>query len=270
MSGSLEGKVALVTGAARGQGRSHALRLAAEGAAVVAFDLCAEATTVGYEPATEDDLTETVAQVEAAGGRIVPRVGDVRSQADLDAAVADATSHFGRIDVVVANAGVSCWGRSWELDETVFQDVIDINLTGVWRTFKAAIPTLIDQGDGGSLIAISSVAGIKSLPAQAHYAASKHGVVGLVKGVAIELGPHGIRANSIHPWGVETHMAHDHTLGSILKENREYLVSFGQVLPEPKLAEASDISDAVLYLAGDASRCVTGIQLPVDMGSIIV
>jgi len=140
----------------------------------------------------------------------------------------------------------------------------------VWRTFKAAIPTLIDQGDGGSLIAISSVAGIKSLPAQAHYAASKHGVVGLVKGVAIELGPHGIRANSIHPWGVETHMAHDHTLGSILKENREYLVSFGQVLPEPKLAEASDISDAVLYLAGDASRCVTGIQLPVDMGSIIV
>lgn len=270
MSDSLRGKVCLITGAARGQGRSHALRLAAEGAAVVAFDICGEATTVGYPPATEADLAETVALVESAGGKIVPRVGDVRAQADLDAAVADAMEHFGRIDVVVANAGVSCWGRFWELDEANFQDVIDINLTGVWRTFKAAIPTLIDQGEGGSLIAISSVAGIKALPAQGHYAASKHGVVGLVKGAAIELGSYGIRANSIHPWGVETAMAHDHTLGAILKSNREYLVSFGQVLPEPKLADPDEISNAVLYLASDASRCVTGIQLPVDMGAIIV
>ena len=129
---------------------------------------------------------------------------------------------------------------------------------------------MIEQGEGGSLIAISSVAGIKALPAQAHYSASKHGVVGLVKGAAIELGSHGIRVNSIHPWGVETHMAHDHSLGAILKENREYLVSFGQVLAEPKLADPDAISDAVLYLAGDASRCVTGIQLPVDMGATTV
>jgi SDR family mycofactocin-dependent oxidoreductase len=270
MSGSLDGKVCLVTGAARGQGRNHARRLAAEGAAIVAFDLCAAATTVGYEPASEADLDETVGLVEDAGGRIHPRIGDVRDQASLDAAVADAVEHFGRLDVVVANAGVSCWGRFWELDDAVFEDVIAINLTGVWRTFKAAIPTMIEQGTGGSLIAISSVAGIKALPAQAHYASSKHGVVGLVKAAALELGPHRIRANSIHPWGVETHMVHDRSMGAVYRGHPEYQKSLGQVLPEPQFADPDDISDAVLYLAGDASRCMTGVQLPVDMGATIV
>jgi SDR family mycofactocin-dependent oxidoreductase len=270
VSGSLDGKVCLITGAARGQGRSHARRLAAEGAAIVAFDLCDVATTVGYEPATEADLAETVAVVEGAGGRIVSRVGDVRDQAALDAAVADALDAFGRLDVVVANAGVSCWGRFWEIDEAVFDDVIAINLSGVWRTFRAAIPTLIEQGEGGSLIAISSVAGIKALPAQAHYSASKHGVVGLVKAAALDLGQYGIRANSIHPWGVEIHMVHDRSLGEAYRGHPEYQKSLGQVLPEPQFADPDDISDAVCYLASDASRCVTGIQLPVDMGATIV
>jgi hypothetical protein len=270
MGGSLEGKVCLVTGAARGQGRSHARRLAAEGAAVVAFDVCREVTSIGYAPATEADLAETVAIVESAGGRISARVGDVRDQAALDGAVADAVERFGRIDVVVANAGVAGWGRFWELDDARFEDVIDINLTGVWRTFKAAIPTMIEQGTGGSLIAISSVAGLKALPAQAHYVASKHGVVGLVRAAAVELGRYGIRANSIHPWGVDTQMAHDPNVREIFEGHGEYLISFGQALTAPKLADPDDISDAVCYLASDASRCVTGVQLPVDMGATIV
>lgn len=270
MTGSLDGKVCLITGAARGQGRNHALRLAAEGAAIVAFDVCREVTPIGYPAATDEDLDETVALVESAGGRIVARRGDVRSQTDLDAAVADGLEHFGRLDVVVANAGVSCWGRIWELDDDNFEAVVGINLTGVWRTFKAAIPLLIEQGDGGSLIAISSVAGIKALPAEAHYSASKHGVVGLVKAAALDLGQYDIRANSIHPWGVDTHMAYDPNMGAIMKEHREYRTSLAQVLPPPVLAPPDAISDAVLYLTSDASAFVTGIQLPVDMGATIV
>jgi SDR family mycofactocin-dependent oxidoreductase len=262
--------VCLITGAARGQGRSHALRLAAEGAAIVAFDLSERPTEIGYPAATKADLDETVALVEAAGGRIVARRGDVRSRADLDAAVADALEHFGRIDVVVANAGVSAWGRIWEIDDEVFQAVVDINLTGVWRTFAAAIPAMIEQGDGGSLIAISSSCGLKAQPGQAHYSSSKHGVVGLVKSAAIELGPHRIRVNSIHPGGVDTPMGHNPDLTALLETNPEYGVAFGQALPEPYLAPVDDISTAVCYLASDASRYVTGIQLPIDMGAVIV
>jgi NAD(P)-dependent dehydrogenase (short-subunit alcohol dehydrogenase family) len=172
--------------------------------------------------------------------------------------------------VVVANAGVSAWGRIWEIDDEVFQAVVDINLNGVWRTFAAAIPTLIEQGDGGSLIAISSSCGLKAQPGQAHYSSSKHGVVGLVKSASIELGPHRIRVNSIHPGGVDTPMGHNPALTELLEAHPEYGVAFGQALPEPFLAPVDDISTAVCYLASDASRYVTGIQLPIDMGAVIV
>ena len=269
--GLLEGKVAFITGAARGQGRSHALRLAAEGADIIAIDICGEAAPLTFPPATRDDLDETVSLVEGQGRRIVARVADVRDQAALDAAVVEGVAEFGGIDIVVANAGISSWGRVWEMSEDTWQSMIDINLTGVWHTFKAAIPTMIEQGRGGSIIAIASVAGIKSLPSQAHYSAAKHGVVGLTKTTAIELGPYGIRVNSIHPWGVATPMAlEDPTVPEMLEANPHYMGSFGSILADPMLADPDDISNAVVYLASEMSRCVTGIQLPVDMGATTV
>lgn len=269
-TGRLEGKVALITGAARGQGRSHAVAMAAEGAEIVAVDVCDEAAPVGYPTATEEDLHQTVRDVEAKGRRCLPHVGDVRSPAALDDAVSDAFERFGRLDIVVANAGISSWGRFWELDEDRWQAMIDINLTGVWRTFKAATPRMIEQGEGGSLIAISSVAGIKALPGQAHYSSAKHGLNGLVKSAAIELGEYGIRANSIHPWGVATAMVADVDVPKMLEAHPGYLRSFGAAIDEPQLAEPWEISEAVIYLASDAARLVTGIQLPVDKGATIV
>ena len=268
--GLLDGKVAFITGAARAQGRSHAIRLAAEGADIIAIDICAEAAPVGYATATIDDLEETSRLVEKAGRGIIARVADVRDQNALDAVIAEGVREFGGVDVVVANAGISTWDRFWEMSEEKWQSMLDINLSGVWRTFKAAAPVMISQGRGGSMIAIASVAGIKSLPAQAHYSAAKHGVVGLTKTAALELGEFGIRVNSIHPWGVQSPMVDDPTVGTVLAAYPHYANSFGSILPIPMVAEPSDISDAVVYLASDMSRCVTGIQLPVDMGATTV
>jgi NAD(P)-dependent dehydrogenase (short-subunit alcohol dehydrogenase family) len=156
------------------------------------------------------------------------------------------------------------------MPEEQWQTMIDVNLSGVWRAFKAAAPVLIEQGRGGSMVAISSVAGIKSLPGQAHYSAAKHGVVGLVQSAAIELGPFGIRVNSVHPWGINTRLAQDPEVGEILAANPTYAGSFGSILPTPALAEPEDVANAVVWLASDAARCVTGIQLPVDMGATSV
>ena len=157
------------------------------------------------------------------------------------------------------------------MSEDDWQAMLDINFSGVWRTFKAAAPAMIDRGQGGSMIAISSVAGLKALPGQAHYVAAKHGVVGLVRTAAVELGPYSIRVNSIHPWGVNTRLAEDHSeFEAIVTSNPSYAASFGSVLPEPRLVEPEDIANAVSWLASDASRCVTGIQLPVDMGATSV
>lgn len=267
---SLVGKVALVTGAARGQGRAFARRLANEGADVVVFDICAEPTDIPYPAATEADLDTTVGEVEASGRKAVRWVGDVRSQADLDGAVAAALSTLGRLDVVVANAGITSWGAFWQLSEAQWKEMLDIDLGGVWRTFKAAAPALMEQGEGGSMIAISSVAGLKALPGQAHYVAAKHGVVGLVKEAAVELGPHRIRVNSIHPWGVDTAMAQYSQIEEKLAANPHYAASYASVLPEPVIATPDDIADAVVWLASDASRCMTGAQLRVDMGATLV
>jgi SDR family mycofactocin-dependent oxidoreductase len=266
----LSGKVALITGAARAQGRSHAVRLAAEGADIIALDICAEAAPIGYAAATRDDLDETARLVEKENGRILTRVADVRDQAALDETVRDGVRQFGSIDIVVANAGISTWDRFWEMSDEKWQAMIDVNLTGVWRTFKASTPAMIEQGRGGSLIAIASVAGIKSLPGQAHYSAAKHGLVGLTKSAAIELGPYGIRVNSIHPWGVRSPMVEDVEVTRMLERFPDFTKSFGSILPSPMPAEPEDISDAVVYLASDLSRCVTGIQLPVDMGATTV
>jgi SDR family mycofactocin-dependent oxidoreductase len=267
--GLLEGRVAFVTGAARGQGRSHAVRLAREGADVIAVDVNGPTSPHNrFPPATADDLRETVRLVEAEGRGIVARQADVRDSAALDAVLAEAVPVLGgRLDVVVANAGISNWSRFWEMPDEQWQTMIDVNLTGVWRTLKSAVPFMLGAGNGGSIITVSSVAGLKSLPAQAHYSAAKHGVVGLTKTAAIELGEYGIRVNSIHPWGVNTPMGTDPTAHSLFTVHPSYAASFASILPAPRLAEPDDISDAVVWLASDLSRTVTAAQLPLDMGA---
>jgi NAD(P)-dependent dehydrogenase (short-subunit alcohol dehydrogenase family) len=252
----LDGKVAFVTGAARGLGQAICAALADSGADIIATDL--------------SGLGDTSALVAGAGRRVIAREADVRDQGSIDAAVGDGVAELGGLDVVVANGGISNWSRFWEMAEDQWQTMVDVNLGGVWRTFKAAAPVLIAQGRGGSMVAISSVAGLKALPAQAHYSAAKHGVVGLVGSAAIELGPYGVRVNSVHPWGIDTRLAHDPKVATILADNPTYAGSFGSVLPSPALAEPADVANAVLWLASDAARCVTGIQLPVDMGATTV
>jgi SDR family mycofactocin-dependent oxidoreductase len=256
LSEGLDGQVALVTGAARGLGQAICSTLAAHGADVIATDV--------------SDLDDTATAVRALGRRAVAGEADVRVQASLNDVVRQGIAELGSLDIVVANAGISNWSRFWEMPEDQWQAMIDVNLSGVWRTFKATAPVLIEQGRGGSLVAISSVAGLKSLPGQAHYSAAKHGVVGLVGSAAIELGPFGIRVNSVHPWGINTRLAQDPEVATILEANPTYVGSFGSILPSPALAEPEDIANAVAWLASDAARCITGIQLPVDMGATSV
>lgn len=267
--GLLDGKVAFVTGAARGQGRSHAVRLAKEGASVIAIDVAGpvgEHTT--YASSTEADLKETAGLLERVGLPFVVEIADVRDQTALDQVLADGVATVGgRLDVVVANAGICNWSRFWEMPEDQWQTMIDVNLSGVWRTMKAAVPQMLSAGNGGSIITVSSVAGIKSLPAQAHYSAAKHGVVGLTKSAAIELGEYRIRVNSIHPWGVATPMGEDPYTATMLTEHPNYVASFGSALPSIVMADPDDISDAVVWLASDLSRTVTGTQLTLDMGA---
>jgi SDR family mycofactocin-dependent oxidoreductase len=270
MSRRVEGKVALVTGAARGQGRAHALRLAEEGADLILMDVCAPVADLGYPPSSTSDLEETTALCESAGARVSAHRGDVRSYDEVATAVRQGTEALGRLDIVVANAAIAAWGRLWEISSDQWNAVVDTNLTGVWHTLKASIPAMIDGGRGGSIVTISSVAGLKSLPGQAHYSASKHAVVGLTRSVAIELAPYGIRANSLHPWAVQTPMAEDSTLSELLQAHPDYLVSFGQVLRQPNIAAPRDIADAMLWLASDESKTVTGIALPVDLGATAV
>jgi SDR family mycofactocin-dependent oxidoreductase len=252
----LSGRTALVTGAARGLGRAICEGLARDGADVVATDL--------------SDLDETVDAVELLGRRAIACEADVRDQGALDAVVRAGVTAFGGLDIVVANAGIANWTRFWEMTEDQWHTMIDVNLSGAWRTFKAAAPVMIEQGRGGSLTAISSVAGLKALPGQAHYSAAKHGLVGLVRAAAIELGPFDIRVNSVHPWGINTRLAQDSHVTEMLAANPTYAASFGSILESPALAEPEDVANAIVWLASDAARCVTGIQLPVDKGATTV
>ena len=270
----LEGKVAFITGAARGQGRSHALRLAEEGAEIIACDICEQISTVRYPLANEDDLDETARMVEDLDRRIVARKADVRDGEQLKAVVEEGISEFGKIDIVCANAGIATYGPSWELSEEQWQDMIDTNLTGVWETCKAVIPHMIERGEGGSIILTSSTAGIMGLANVGHYTAAKHGVVGLMKTLANELAPHMIRVNSVHPTGVDTPMIQNDStynlfMPNVEKPTREQAAEAFQTLnalPIPWV-EARDISNAVLWLASDEARYVTGQQLKVDAGS---
>lgn len=274
--GRVEGKVALITGAARGQGRSHAVRLAEEGADIIAVDLCAQIETVHYEMATKDDLAETVEQVKALDRRIIAAEADVRDTAALRVVVEQAVADLGRLDIVVANAGIFSFASAIELTDQAWQDVIDVNLTGVWRTCVATVPSMIAAGNGGSIILTSSAAGLTPFRNTAHYGASKFGVVGLMKCLALELAEHMIRVNSVNPTTVDTPMAlNDPTirlwlpdLDSPTREDLAAIMQETHALPVPWV-ESLDVSNAVLFLASDEARYVTGVALPVDAGLLI-
>jgi NAD(P)-dependent dehydrogenase (short-subunit alcohol dehydrogenase family) len=247
--GRLSGKVALISGGARGQGRSHAVHLAREGADIVTFDVC------------------------SVNGRIIARRADVRFSTQIDAVVAEAIEVFGHIDIVVANAGIQSVAAAWTLREAEWEDVIDVNLSGAWRTVKAAVPAMLEQRRGGSIIFISSFAGLHALPNLVHYNAAKHGITGLSKAFALELAPHGIRVNSVHPATVRTPMVDNRyfiervfgssgrTLADVVPQMQHL-----HALPVPWM-EVEDISRAVVYLGSDEARRITGIALPIDAGS---
>jgi SDR family mycofactocin-dependent oxidoreductase len=277
MAGRVEGKVAFITGAARGQGRSHAVRLAQEGADIIAVDHCADIDTVDYPMATEADLAETVRQVEALGRRIVATQADVRDTESLKAAVDAGVAELGRLDIVCANAGILSNGPSHELTEDTWGQMIDINLSGVWRTCKAAIPHLIEGGRGGSIVLISSVAGLRSYSGVSHYVSAKHGVVGLMKTLAQELAPHSIRVNTVNPTQVDTEMIQNESMyhlfcPDIENPTREDFgaASGATILLPIDWVESIDVSNAVLFLASDEARYITGVALPVDAGALIL
>jgi SDR family mycofactocin-dependent oxidoreductase len=270
---ALAGKVALITGAARGQGRSHAIRLAAEGADIIAIDICAQIESVPYPLARPADLEQTAAEVRALGRRIVTAHADVRSQAELRAAVDSAVGHLGRLDIVCANAGIHSSAPAHEMPEQAWQDLIDVNLTGVWLTCKVAVPHIVAGGRGGVVIVTASVAGHKPYATISHYVAAKHGLIGLTKTLAQELAPHGIRVNAISPTQVDTDMIQNDMIYRLFVPDaehptREQFAEASQatnLLPTPWV-EPSDVSDAVAFLAGDGARFITGVSLPVDAG----
>jgi (+)-trans-carveol dehydrogenase len=278
MAGRVAGKVAFVTGAARGQGRSHALRLAQEGADIIAVDLCQQVESVPYPMATPNDLAETVKEVEALDRRIIATEADVRDYSAVKAAPDDGVAQLGRLDIVSANAGIFSFGRAEELPEQAWQDMIDTNLTGAWHAAKAAIPHLRAGGRGGSIILTSSDLGLRAVENMVHYVAAKHGMVGLMRTLALELAPDMIRVNSVHPTIVNTDMIQNAPTYALFapdleekdrtKERLAERFQAMNAMPVP-WAEPLDISNAVLWLASDESRYVTGVTLPVDAGWLV-
>lgn len=272
----ISGRVALITGAARGQGRSHAIRLAELGADVVLVDVCANLVTIPYGQPGPADLTETMNLVEATGRSAVAVIADVRDGDAMAGAVDTALDRFGRIDIVCANAGVIQLKPATDITASDWADVIGINLTGAWNTISPAIAPMIEHGNGGSIIITSSAAGVKGPPNMAHYAASKSGLIGLMRSLAAELGQHRIRVNCIAPTTVDTEMVHwpdayrffRPDLDSPGRDDVVDAFTSLNILPVPWI-EAADVSHAVAWLASDDSRYVTGIVLPVDAGTLI-
>ena len=267
-SGTLQGRVAFITGAARGQGRAHAARLAREGADIIALDICAPVSdSISYPAATPADLAETVRAVEAEGRKVLAREVDIRDDVALRQLVADGVEQFGRLDIVVANAGVLSWGRVWELTDEQWDAVVGVNLTGTFRTLRAVLPAMIEAGNGGSVVVVSSSAGLKATPGNGHHSASKHGLVALTNTLAIELSEFGIRVNSIHPYSVDTPMIEPDLMMQVFAQHPHYVHSFGPMLLQPNgFMDASEVSDVVAWLAGDGSGTLTGAQIPVDKG----
>ncbi|CAJ1500064.1 mycofactocin-coupled SDR family oxidoreductase [[Mycobacterium] kokjensenii] len=266
-SKALRGKVALITGAARGQGRAHALRLAADGADIIAVDFCEQIASVPYPLADPDDLAATVKLVEDTGARIVARQADVRDQDALATALQAGLDELGRLDIVVANAGIAPMAAA-----DGWRDVIDVNLTGAYHTIEAVIPTMIEQGDGGSIVLISSAAGLAGIGSHDSgaigYTASKHGLVGLMRVYANLLAQHSIRVNSVHPVGVDTPMINNDYIRGWLAQlvaQTGSVPDMSNALPVAVL-EPEDVANAVAWLVSDAARYLTGITLPIDAG----
>lgn len=271
--GRLEGKVAAVTGAGRGMGRAHAVALAREGADVLICDVDRQIPSVEYPLATGADLEHTATLVREQGQNALARAVDVRQEGELNAWIGDGVESFGRVDIMVANAGITGYAPAHELTQAAWDETIDVNLKGAWLSAKAVIPHLIERDQGGSIVFISSGLGLKGLPEAGHYAAAKHGVVGLMRSLALELAPHWIRCNTIHPAGTNTPMAHnemhykrfsggrvDATLDDVIGVYESIAA-----LPIP-WTEPEDIANAVVWLCSDEARYVTGVCLPVDGG----
>lgn len=270
--GNLDGKVAFITGVARGQGRSHAVTLASDGAAIIGVDICADIPSNGYPMASRDELDETVALVEAAGGKMIASVADVRDFHALKAALDAGVEQFGRLDIVLANAGIATMAfreLTIEEDLEMWTDVLDVNLVGSFHTAKAAIPHLIEGGRGGSIVFTSSTAGLRGFGGLQGgglgYAASKHGIVGLMRTLANALAPHSIRVNTVHPTAVNTMMAVNPAMTAFLENYPDGGPHLQNPMPV-SLLEPQDITAAISYLVSDAAKYVTGVTLPVDAG----
>lgn len=277
MAGRVAGKVALVTGAARGQGRSHAVKLAEEGADIIAVDVCKHIENTPEPWSTPDDLAQTADMIKALDRRVVTAEVDVRDFDRLKTVIGGGVDELGRLDIVVANAGIGTPGAMLDdMDESRWQQTLDVNLTGVWKSVKAAVPHIKAGGQGGSIILTSSVGGLKAYPHVGHYVTAKHGVVGLMRSFAVELGQFSIRVNSVHPTHVATDMLlNDSTYRSFRPDldnpgpdDIKPICQMFHMLPTPWV-EAEDISSAVLFLASDESRYVTGVPLPIDAGSCL-
>ncbi|PKW16538.1 mycofactocin-coupled SDR family oxidoreductase [Saccharopolyspora spinosa] len=272
----VEGKVAFITGAARGQGRCHAIRLAEEGADIIAVDICAPVETVGYPMPAPEDLDETAREVEKRGRKVLARVVDVRDQPALREVVGEGVAQFGRLDIVVANAGILAIAVDEPADpdqrQKVWQTTLDINIGGAWNTVEAAAPAMVKAGNGGAIVFTGSTQGLKyaanndlSLTA---YTVAKHGMVGLMRCTAADLAPHSIRVNSVHPTGVNTPMVANEVMGEYAEKHPRLGELMGNLLPVG-VVEPEDISEAVLYLVAESGRYVTGVTLPVDAGHLI-
>ena len=266
--GTLDGRVAFITGAARGMGRAHAVKLAGEGADIIAIDVCAEFDSTDYPGSTPDDLATTVTLVEDQGRRILARQADVRDPAALDAVVAEGVEEFGGLDIVIANAGIIRVTDSDDRRQT-FRDVVEVNLIGAWNTVDAAIPAMVAGGRGGSIVLVSSTQGIKASgtdrPGIQAYAASKRGLVALMQGWAIQLAPHSIRVNTIHPSGVATDMIINEATIGLAATGDPWLASQQNALPIA-LLQPDDIAGAVAWLVSDAAAFITGTTWPLDAG----
>jgi (+)-trans-carveol dehydrogenase len=277
MTGRVEGKVAFITGAARGQGRAHAVRLAAEGADIIAVDICKQIDTVQIPLSTPEDLAETADLVKAHDRRIYTAEVDVRDFEALKAAVDAGVEQMGRLDIIVANAGIGNGGATLDkTSEPDWTDMIDVNLGGVWKTVKAGVPHILAGGRGGSIILTSSVGGLKAYPHTGHYVAAKHGVVGLMRTFAVELGPQNIRVNSVHPTNVNTPLFMNEGTMKLFRPDLENpgpddMKVVGQLMHTLPIGwvEPEDIANAVLFLASDEARYITGVTLPIDGGSCL-
>jgi len=272
--GRFEGKVAFITGVARGQGRQHAIEFAREGGSVIGVDICADLPSVPYPLATEDDLAQTARLIEQAGGASVLHVADVRDRAAMRACVTEGVDRFGRLDVILANAGTYSPAPLRWLSEDAWEETIAVNLSGVYRTVRAAIRPMVEADRGGAIVITSSTAGLKGFYGSTAYCASKHGVVGFMRALALEMAPHHIRVNCVHPTSVDTPMIHNDVFPKLVAPEKgedagwDDAVAFlaPQTALDISTVEASDITSAVLWLASDEARYVTGVSLPVDAG----